>query len=75
MVLPLLLFPLLPHRLLVAFLPASAMNQHVAEYRIISKDLIRLIVLNGLMLAAVLVVYFTNRNSGYLERIFSNLVK
>ena len=52
---------------------ASAMNQHVAEYRIISKDLIRLVVLNGVMLAAVLVVYFTNRTSGYLERMFQSL--
>ncbi|HEX3100029.1 MAG TPA: hypothetical protein VHQ41_03610 [Patescibacteria group bacterium] len=53
---------------------AAAMNQHVAEYNIISKDLIRLVVLNGLMLAAVLVVYFTNRNTGYLERMFQNLL-
>lgn len=52
---------------------ANAMNQHVAEYRIISKDLIRLVVLNGVMLAAVLVVYFTNRSSGYLERMFQSL--
>ncbi len=52
---------------------ATAMNQHVAEYKIISKDLIRLVVLNGLMLAAVLVVYFTNKNNGYLERMFQNL--
>ena len=52
---------------------ANAMNQHVAEYRIISKDLIRLVVLNGVMLAAVLVVYFTNRTSGYLERMFQSL--
>lgn len=52
---------------------ATAMNQHVAEYKIISKDLIRLVVLNGLMLAAVLVVYFTNKNNGFLERMFQNL--
>lgn len=54
--------------------PAAA-AQHVAEYKIISKDLIRLVVLNGVMLAAVLVVYFTNRSSGYLERIFQHLFK
>ncbi len=52
---------------------AGAMAAHVAEYQIISKDLIRLIVLNGIMLAAVLVVYFTNRTSGYLERMFQSL--
>lgn len=51
----------------------GAMAQHVAEYRIISKDLIRLVLLNGFMLAAVLVLYFTNRNNGYLERMFQNL--
>lgn len=51
----------------------GAMNQHVAEYRIISKDLIRLVLLNGFMLAAVLVLYFTNKNNGYLERMFQNL--
>ncbi len=52
---------------------AGAMAAHAAEYRIISRDLIRLVVVNGIMLAAVLVVYFTNRTSGYLERFFSNL--
>jgi hypothetical protein len=54
---------------------AGAMAVHTAEYKIISRDLIRLIVLNGIMLAAVLVVYFTNKNNGYLERIFHNLVR
>lgn len=54
---------------------SNAMNAHVAEYQIISKDLIRLIVLNGLMLAAVLAIYFTNRTSGYLERMFQHLLR
>lgn len=52
---------------------SSAMSAHVAEYKIISKDLIRLVIVNGVMLAAVLVVYFTNRSSGYLEKMFQNL--
>jgi hypothetical protein len=52
---------------------AGAMAAHAAEYRIISRDLIRLVLVNGIMLAAVLTVYFTNRTSGYLERFFSNL--
>lgn len=52
---------------------AGAMSVHIAEYQIISKDLIRLVILNAVMLAAVLVVYFTNRSSGYLERIFHSL--
>ncbi len=52
---------------------SPAMSAHVAEYKIISKDLIRLVIVNGVMLAAVLVVYFTNRSSGYLEKMFQNL--
>ena len=51
----------------------GAMEMHAAEYRIISKDLIRLVLLNGVMLAAVLAVYFTNKTSGYLERMFQSL--
>jgi hypothetical protein len=49
------------------------MAAHADEYRVISRDLIRLVLLNGLMFAVVLVVYFTNRSSGYLERIFERL--
>lgn len=49
------------------------MSQHAAEYRIITMDMIRLVALNGFMLAAVIVVYYTNRNSGYLERLFERL--
>ena len=51
----------------------DAATQHAAEYKIISKDMIRLVALNGFMLAAVIVVYYTNKSSGYLERIYSNL--
>lgn len=52
----------------------DANSQHVAEYKIISKDLIRLIILNGVMLIAVLVLYYTNRSSGYLEKMFQHLL-
>lgn len=51
----------------------GAAAQHVVEYRIIRGDMIRLVVLNGLVLAAVLVVYYTNRSSGYLERLFERV--
>lgn len=51
----------------------SSSSGHAAEYRIISADLVRLVVLNGLMLALVLVVYFTNQKSQYLEKIFTKL--
>jgi hypothetical protein len=46
-----------------------------AEYRVISSDLIRLVILNAAMLALVLVVYFTNLHSNYLEKIFLKLFK
>ncbi len=48
---------------------------HASEYRIISADLIRLVILNAAMLALVLVIYFTNRNSGYLESFFLKFFK
>ena len=51
----------------------SAQAQHAAEYKIISKDLIRLVVLNGLMLAAVLVLYFANKSSGIVEKLYSQI--
>lgn len=51
----------------------GAASQHAAEYKIISADMIRLVVLNAVILAAVLVVYYTNANSGYLERLFEKL--
>lgn len=52
---------------------ASPASSHSAEYKIITNDLIRLVVLNAVMLAAVLVVYFTNLKSNYLESLFLKL--
>lgn len=51
----------------------SPASSHSAEYKIITNDLIRLVVLNTVMLAAVLVVYFTNLKSNYLESLFLKL--
>jgi hypothetical protein len=51
----------------------SGLNIHAAEYRIIRNDLIRVAVVNLIFLAAVLIVYFTNRQSNYLEQIYSRL--
>ena len=45
----------------------------VTEYKIITADLIRLVVLNSIVLALVLVLYYTNRSAGYLEQIFTKL--
>lgn len=44
-----------------------------SEYNVISKDLIRVIILNVLYLAGLLAVYYTNEQQHYLERIFANL--
>ena len=46
---------------------------HAAEYRTIRNDLIRVIVLNLIFLVGVLAVYYTNRSSGYLQRIFEQI--
>lgn len=51
----------------------GAAGQHAAEYRVIKSDMIRLIVLNGIMLIAVFLLYYTNRSSGYLERLFEKI--
>jgi hypothetical protein len=47
--------------------------EHVEEYRFVQKDLVRLLIVNALFLAALLVVYFTNQNHQYLERLFGNV--
>jgi hypothetical protein len=52
---------------------ASAEAQHAAEYKIINRDLLRLVVLNGIMLAAVLALYYANRTSGIVERTYNQL--
>lgn len=52
---------------------AGAMAAHADEYKIITRDLLRLIILNGVMLGAVLALYFANRDSLFLERWFQNL--
>lgn len=45
--------------------------EHAQEYKIIQKDLVRLVILNTLFLAAILAVYYTNNTSHYLEKIFA----
>jgi hypothetical protein len=52
----------------------SMSESHAAEYRIISRDLVRLLILNAVFLAAVLVVYYTNLRSHYLEHWFDRFV-
>ncbi len=45
------------------------------EYRIIKHDLLRVLIVNAIFLAAVFALYYTNVNSHYLERWFSQIVK
>ena len=47
--------------------------QHV-EYKMIKWDLIRLLIFNVVILAGVLVLYYTNRTSGYLETWLSRFI-
>lgn len=48
-------------------------SPEAAEYRIIGQDLARVLVLNVMYLAAILVVYFTNQRSHYLEHIVNKM--
>lgn len=45
-----------------------------AEFAVIKHDLVRVIVLNAIYLAAVLAVYFTDQKSHYLEAFFAKLL-
>jgi hypothetical protein len=52
----------------------TAAALHGDEYRIIKHDLLRVIVLNVIYLAAVLVLYYTNQKTHYLENWFSQIL-
>jgi hypothetical protein len=43
------------------------------EYAVVGHDLVRVIVLNIIYLAGILVLYYTNRNTHYLENFFSRV--
>ncbi len=51
----------------------GAFAQHAAEYRTIRNDMIRLVILNGIMLAAVVVLYYANRSSGIVEKLYTQI--
>jgi hypothetical protein len=51
----------------------NPVHEYAEEYRFIRHDLIKVIVINGIFLALVLAVYFTNSKSGYLVRWFSGV--
>lgn len=50
-----------------------AVSSHATEYQIIKHDLIRVVLLNAVYLAAVLALYFTNAKNGYLEQWFAKI--
>lgn len=52
----------------------NAHLSHAAEYTIIRHDLIRVVVLNVIYLAGVLVLYFTDQKTQYLERFFEKIL-
>lgn len=45
-----------------------------AEYRVIGHDLVRVLLLNILYLAAILAVYYTNHSAHYLENAFAKIL-
>jgi hypothetical protein len=51
-----------------------AVSTHTAEYRIIKHDLVKVVVLNSIYLAAVLAIYYSNLRAGYLEHWFSKIL-
>jgi|GEM_PF-2942060 len=44
------------------------------EYELIKKDLYKVLVLNALYLAAILVLYFTDQKSHYLQNWFAKIL-
>lgn len=50
-----------------------AFAAHKDEYKIISRDLIRVVILNLAFLGIILAVYYTNLQSGYLEKAFEKI--
>ncbi len=48
---------------------------HGTEYKVIKHDLIKVLVINAIFLAGVLALYYTNLQSGYLEKWFSTFLK
>lgn len=52
---------------------SPATTSQTAEYKIVKQDLLRVVILNSVILALVLVVYYTDKQSGYLERLYNNI--
>lgn len=52
----------------------STHGADAAEYKIIGHDLARVVILNVIYLAAILVVYYTNHSAHYLENAFAKIL-
>jgi hypothetical protein len=52
---------------------AAAYAAHQREYINVHKDLIRVLVVNGLLFAVVLTVYFINQQNGFLDAWFNQI--
>ncbi len=53
---------------------SNAYLNHAAEYRVIKHDLLRVLALNVIYLAGVLVIYYTNLQTHYLENWFDKIL-
>ena len=51
----------------------QALASHNTEYRIISKDLLRVAILNIAFLVGLLALYYTNKDKQYLEKFFEQI--
>ena len=50
------------------------MHMQEQEYQLIKKDLYKVLILNALYLAAILVLYFTDQKSHYLQNWFAKIL-
>lgn len=48
-------------------------HAHTEEYAVIKHDLIKVIILNSVYLVGVLVLYYFNRQNGFLENWFAKV--
>ena len=55
--------------------PTYTALSYEEEYKIIKKDLVRVLILNSIYLILILAVYFTDKKYGYLAHMFSRLIK
>ncbi len=54
---------------------SGATPLHTTEYRIIKHDLIKVLILNIIYLAGVMVLYYTNSKTHYLEQWFQKILR